>query len=1076
MKFKAVNFLFFAMLAILFILSFASAKENEQSHKAYPPMTLDSGGPDAFGYTWIDSDEPGGPVFGWIDIADIGTPLTLGDDDNQGPFDIGFDFTFYENTFTSVNICSNGWITFIGTENEYLNTSIPDTSRPNNLLSVFWDDLAPNNGGEVYYYSDSEQGIFVISYDGVPYYFQSGALHFQVILHDNGDIVYQYGSMADAGHGNNSATIGIEDAMGTVGLQVCCNQAYIHGDMAILFNPPAAFDFDAAPTAFVSPAGFGQVDNPFTPAVAYANLGTQRISFDVSLIITFNEQEVYRETGVINSLDPESEIDYSFPDYNPINEGTYMLSAISFFEADEDTANDVLNYDFLVLSTNLPPQDLAAVSNQDSEVPLEWSEPGGSACSTIVYDDGVIDNMYYFCSAENISASRFAAVAPIEIHAVWVHVLTLGDTQWPWPDDAHDPVEIGIWQGCSNPETQIYSEITTCSPGEDINLFFDPPLICSTDEMWVSFNNTTNVGPYDALCLDAYTDYPENKWARISGTWSLYSNIDGDNFIRASIRSNGNNIVLTPANPYMDDNPVALDTELLLGYNLYRSLTPDVPVDEEHKINSGYLGETEYNDNDVENGVTYYYVCTAVYDNDGDIEESEPSNEVSATPCAPGELIVNPYEISDTVDFGGIAYIALTLTNDGGLPVNFSIETTTEDRLYTADAPYRHGIASAKRYSNSSEYDKSCTAPDKRFLPVALGFGGPDEFGYKWIDSDEPNGASFNWLDIAGYGSPLYMADDDNQGPFNMAFQFPFYGQTFSSFRICSNGFISFTSDDNDYNNGEIPASDSPENLIAPFWEDLAPNDGGMIYWLTNENMTVVSYVDVPAYDYGNGTGPFTFQVIFYPDGKIKYQYLDMNPPFDYCTIGIQDASGTIGLQVVCNAPYVHNDLAIILKAGWLSVNTSSGVVPAGGEFEVGIIMNASDLDEGAYYGDILICSYDENHQLDDIDVPATLIVGDTTGIENENIALTAAYSLSQNYPNPFNAQTAINFALPEASDVELSVYNILGQKVATLVDGFKQAGYHTVSWKAVNVSSGIYYYKITTGDFIKVNQMTLLK
>jgi hypothetical protein len=85
-------------------------------------------------------------------------------------------------------------------------------------------------------------------------------------------------------------------------------------------------------------------------------------------------------------------------------------------------------------------------------------------------------------------------------------------------------------------------------------------------------------------------------------------------------------------------------------------------------------------------------------------------------------------------------------------------------------------------------------------------------------------------------------------------------------------------------------------------------------------------------------------------------------------------------------------------------------------------------------------------------------------------------FRLHQNYPNPFNPLTMINYQLPMTSDVELSVYNLLGQKVKTLVSEKKAAGYHEVKFNAQNLSSGIYYYKIKAGEFQDVKKMVLLK
>ncbi len=86
------------------------------------------------------------------------------------------------------------------------------------------------------------------------------------------------------------------------------------------------------------------------------------------------------------------------------------------------------------------------------------------------------------------------------------------------------------------------------------------------------------------------------------------------------------------------------------------------------------------------------------------------------------------------------------------------------------------------------------------------------------------------------------------------------------------------------------------------------------------------------------------------------------------------------------------------------------------------------------------------------------------------------AYSLSQNYPNPFNSSTVIQYELPEAAWVRLEVFNMLGQAVATLVDGNQQAGVYSYNWNANNFASGIYFYRITAGNFSASKKMVIIK
>jgi plastocyanin len=87
-----------------------------------------------------------------------------------------------------------------------------------------------------------------------------------------------------------------------------------------------------------------------------------------------------------------------------------------------------------------------------------------------------------------------------------------------------------------------------------------------------------------------------------------------------------------------------------------------------------------------------------------------------------------------------------------------------------------------------------------------------------------------------------------------------------------------------------------------------------------------------------------------------------------------------------------------------------------------------------------------------------------------------ATFRLDQNHPNPFNPTTTIGYFLPITGEVDLSVYNLLGQKIETLVSKRQQAGQHQVQWDAGQNASGVYYYLIKTGEFQDVKMMTLVR
>jgi hypothetical protein len=90
--------------------------------------------------------------------------------------------------------------------------------------------------------------------------------------------------------------------------------------------------------------------------------------------------------------------------------------------------------------------------------------------------------------------------------------------------------------------------------------------------------------------------------------------------------------------------------------------------------------------------------------------------------------------------------------------------------------------------------------------------------------------------------------------------------------------------------------------------------------------------------------------------------------------------------------------------------------------------------------------------------------------------AIPREYLLQQNYPNPFNPSTSITFGLPVSGDASLKVYDALGREVASLVNGFMEAGKHSVAFVGTGLADGVYFYTLRSGDFLEMRKMILLK
>ena len=104
------------------------------------------------------------------------------------------------------------------------------------------------------------------------------------------------------------------------------------------------------------------------------------------------------------------------------------------------------------------------------------------------------------------------------------------------------------------------------------------------------------------------------------------------------------------------------------------------------------------------------------------------------------------------------------------------------------------------------------------------------------------------------------------------------------------------------------------------------------------------------------------------------------------------------------------------------------------------------------------------------------------TSIDDQGLnSVPEQYLLKQNYPNPFNPTTTISYALPKSSHIRLDIYNIHGQLIKTLENSPKEAGFHSIVWNATNksgnkVSSGIYFYRLRSSEFVLTKKLLLLK
>ena len=336
--------------------------KGEDDPRTGNPVLLGAGGPDGFGYTWIDSNEPGGPIFHWVDISDIGVELTAlsGTWDGNTNIDLPFEFQIYDEVWDNITVSVNGWLHFGDfTGLGFSNQPIPSTSDPNNILAVFWDDLDMRTQGTVYVYHDEDNNRFIIQWDDVMKSFASGtSLTFQAILSPEGGVVYQYLDMdADL----TSATVGIENSDGTDGLQVVFNAEYVENNLATKINTPWPDWLTVEPASGMIEAG---TTEPVTVTFDASGLfGGVEYSGELAIFSNDPSKPDHRVPVAMDVFGgaPEIAVSDDVVDFGTIIEGTSTTHEFTIFNVGEGAAltiDDIeIDNDVFTIVPELPLDD-----------------------------------------------------------------------------------------------------------------------------------------------------------------------------------------------------------------------------------------------------------------------------------------------------------------------------------------------------------------------------------------------------------------------------------------------------------------------------------------------------------------------------------------------------------------------------------------------------------------------------------------------------------------------------------------------------------------------------------------------
>jgi hypothetical protein len=244
------------------------------------------GGPDDFGYCWIDSNEEGGPPWEYNDISETGTLVEgLGDDNTVGPFEMGFDFSYYGEPQCHFWISGNGCVVFHDAMIPYANTPIPTGSEPAGFIAWFWDDLKPVEGVSKVYIKHFDTYV-IVQFDKFTQYLRpENYIYGQIVLKAGGDILLKYRHIT--GDFNAAAgTVGIQSFDPDVGLQVVCDTTYLHPEMIVRFDAPQTFITSVTPAAGHLPPGHQE-----TIHITYSSVGFEVGDYTADLKCVSNDPE-----------------------------------------------------------------------------------------------------------------------------------------------------------------------------------------------------------------------------------------------------------------------------------------------------------------------------------------------------------------------------------------------------------------------------------------------------------------------------------------------------------------------------------------------------------------------------------------------------------------------------------------------------------------------------------------------------------------------------------------------------------------------------------------------------------------
>ena len=312
-----------------------------------------------------------------------------------------------------------------------------------------------------------------------------------------------------------------------------------------------------------------------------------------------------------------------------------------------------------------------------------------------------------------------------------------------------------------------------------------------------------------------------------------------------------------------------------------------------------------------------------------DPDESAYQFAISGTGLPPApEIAVSPAAIAVTLPVAGVSSVPLTIANTGAGALHHTVTTSQTDYSF--------------RDSNS--------------------FGGP---GYAWID------ISTTGSEVTSFSDP----DDGLSAAIPLGFNFPFYGGSFNSLRVCTNAFISFGDAMPLFFGPNLPSLEASGNVIAAFWNDLILDASSHIYTPQIGDLFVVQFENIPRF--GATSERVTCEIVLRQTGEIFLQYKVVPAGFTDYSVGIQDGQRSRGVQVAYHTAYAQPQLAVRILppnyASWLGASIASGTVAPAGSQGFNALLNSTGLSSGHYHALLYVNSDDADEMRTVVPVELTI-------------------------------------------------------------------------------------------------------